>query len=98
MRKPILWGLAALMAVLGFVGSPAQAKEPSVKPLDEGAMIEGPWGRRGPPRRWRGGPRRGGYYGWGYHRPYRRYAPPPPRVIVVPAPAPIYYGGSVSCY
>lgn len=95
MKKTVMFGLAALMAVIGFVGSPAQAKEPSFKPQGDTA-IEGRWGRP-PPRRWHGP--RGGYGwgpGWRYPPPRRRYYAPP-RVIYAPPPV-VYYGGSVGCY
>lgn len=99
MKKTVMWGLVAVMAVIGFASTPGQAKEPSVRPLDGKTAVEGYRGYRG----YRG-PRRGGYYGpryggsWGprYHRPYRRYYAPPP-VVYAPPPV-VYYGGTVGCY
>lgn len=96
-----MWVLVAVMAVLGFVGAPAQAKEPSVKPsTGDSTLIErGP--RRGGrrhygPRPWRG-PRGGGFYFGGYYGP--RYRPfYGPRIIVAPSPVIVYGGDSVCCY
>lgn len=99
MRKMTLWALIAVMAVIGFASAPAQAKEPSVKPLTgESTLIErGPrrrGGRRYGPRPW-GGPR-GGFYFGGYYGPrYRPYGYGP-RIIVTPPPV-VYYGGSTAC-
>lgn len=105
MKKMMMWGLVAVVAILGFVSSPAQAKEPGVKPLEGKTALEGPRGhyRRSPrhggyyrPRRshWGGSFYYGGGYGGGYYRP-RYYAPAP--VVIAPPPT-VYYGGTVSCY